>query len=164
MGSETQIQIGELCHWSEARRVETKHGPRDLRKAVPSEDFWKAWESDKQTLKDAGVSVSRDRKTGEWEACWWLPATNTTVRKLERLALNAHHRGVRFTEFWPTIANAVKELEPWNKAAYHRLHDRLMHLTICGNLDGQHAIGDLDIDPWILDDQNDSANNLPGNL
>ena len=79
--TQTQIQIAELCHWSEARRVETKHGPRNLRKAVPSEDFWAAWESDKQSLKDAGISIGRDRKTGEWEACWWLPVPKTEKRQ-----------------------------------------------------------------------------------
>lgn len=68
-----QIKIEELANWGTPKRVETRQGPKMLRKASPSQGFWEAWRSDKATLKEAGVSCGKDNRTGQWEACWWLP-------------------------------------------------------------------------------------------
>lgn len=79
--------------------------------------------------------------------------TTKEVQHLERAAVAAHRDGQSFATFWPTVAKAVEEQHPWNRAAFHRLHDRLMHLVICGNSDGQYAAGDADATPaWERDD------------
>lgn len=65
------IELEKLVNWSEAKRVNTKHGPRLLRKGHTTELFWDAWKQHKQTLKDAGISCGKNTKTGEWEATWW---------------------------------------------------------------------------------------------
>ena len=76
------MKIESLVNWSDPKRVETKHGPRNLRTGRPSNTFWSAWRSDKQTLKDAGVSVGKDR-SGTWEALWWLPISEEEQKASE---------------------------------------------------------------------------------
>ena len=70
---QTTVAIEDLVNWSEPKAVRTKLGPRQLRTAKPTDEFWSAWRSDKQSLKDAGISCSKNRQTGAWEVCWWLP-------------------------------------------------------------------------------------------
>jgi len=66
------VPIDKLAPWSEPKRVETRQGPRMLRTARPTSDFWGAWKADKASLKAAGVSCGKNQG-GEWEARWWLP-------------------------------------------------------------------------------------------
>lgn len=80
--SET-IAIADLAKWSAPKRVETKAGPRMLRTAAPEEAFWNAWRSDKDALRAAGVSCTKNARTGNWEACWWLPLDEAEKSKLE---------------------------------------------------------------------------------
>lgn len=72
MNATETIKFEDLAAWSEAKRVETRNGPRNLRKAAPTELFWTAWRNQKDACKAAGLSVSRNTK-GDWEACWWMP-------------------------------------------------------------------------------------------
>lgn len=67
----TTIDVEALLDWGEPRTVNTRKGERVLRTAKPTEDFWKAWKSDNDALREAGVGCGKDRKTGSWEACWW---------------------------------------------------------------------------------------------
>lgn len=71
--STTTLRVSELVKWSAPRRVSTRQGDRNLRTARATEEFWRAWKSSKDQLKAAGVSCSKDRDTGEWQACWWQP-------------------------------------------------------------------------------------------
>lgn len=63
------MEIAELLDWSAPKRVDTRRGPRMLRKAEPTKAFWAAWRQAKEDLKAAGVSISK--RNGSWEACWW---------------------------------------------------------------------------------------------
>jgi hypothetical protein len=68
------IDIEKLLPWSPAVRLNTKLGHRMLRKAKPNENFSRAWNNGgKDQLKAAGVSWSKDDRTGEWTVCWWQP-------------------------------------------------------------------------------------------
>lgn len=71
--SATIEEVLQAMNWSEARRVETGSGPRMLRKADPNERFSAAWKENKSILKDAGLSWSKDPRTGAWQVCWWTP-------------------------------------------------------------------------------------------
>jgi SNF2 family DNA or RNA helicase len=64
------ITIPDL-QWSQAKEIQTKHGPRMLRTAEPTPAFWDAWRSNKDALKSAGLSCSRDERSGDWKICWW---------------------------------------------------------------------------------------------
>ncbi len=59
----------EYLDWSPSTRVKTRFGERDLRTAPPTASFWKKWHEDKESLKDAGFSVSR--KDEVWQVCHW---------------------------------------------------------------------------------------------
>jgi SNF2 family DNA or RNA helicase len=55
--------------FSKERTVDTSRGARTLKKADPTEEFWKAWRENKDTLKKQGYSVSQYE--GKWSVCVW---------------------------------------------------------------------------------------------
>lgn len=63
--------VASLLPWSEPKRVETKHGPRLLRKSAVTPSFWNAWRDHKEALRSAGISCGKDQRTGQFEALWW---------------------------------------------------------------------------------------------
>jgi hypothetical protein len=65
-----------------------------------------------------------------------------TRQDLERAAVAAHHRSMTWAQFWPDVAQAVTELEPWDNQAYRRIVARLSHLLTCGDVDGMQPAGD----------------------
>lgn len=77
-----------LLPWGPAREVATKRGPRLLAKAAPTEAFWAAWQADGgKALRAAGISLGRDQRTGELEACWWQPLPEAIIsQRAEALA------------------------------------------------------------------------------
>ncbi len=75
--------------WTAPTRVETRNGPRNLRKAHASETFWQLWKADKDALKDSGYSVGKDRNTGAWEVLHWGAIEGQPTRKDEEKAVEA---------------------------------------------------------------------------
>ena len=72
MNTEEAIaQLRALLKWSKPREVPTKRGPRILQDAKPTEEFWSAWRIGREQLSQLGITVGKDRVTGEWEVCWW---------------------------------------------------------------------------------------------
>lgn len=73
------VEIEKLAAWSASKEVLTSNGRRLLRKASPTEAFSAAWKASKampdHPLKSAGVSWSKDKRTGNWECCWWQPVS-----------------------------------------------------------------------------------------
>lgn len=65
------LDIETLLPWGPPKDVDTKAGPRSLRKAAPTESFWAAWRANKDALRSAGISCGRDKTTGDWEVLWW---------------------------------------------------------------------------------------------
>ncbi len=75
------------------------------------------------------------------------------MNSLERLAIDAHHRGETWDEWWAQYGAQVKQAEPYNRLKLRRLVRRLSYLLTCGNTDGQFPPGDEDgIMPWDRDD------------
>jgi SWI/SNF-related matrix-associated actin-dependent regulator 1 of chromatin subfamily A len=62
--------IEKLARWSEPKEVQTKFGPRLMRKAAVTPEFSSAWKTNKEGLKDAGASFSKNQN-GSWELVWW---------------------------------------------------------------------------------------------
>lgn len=79
----TTINLESLVKWSKPKRVETRNGPRDLRTGYPGDEFWSAWRSDKDALKDIGISCGKDRN-GNWEARWWKEIPSEEKEAVER--------------------------------------------------------------------------------
>jgi hypothetical protein len=69
-----------------------------------------------------------------------VPSMAMIRQALERLAVEAHHRGDTWGEFWPGVAAAVGQTEPWDNVAYRRLVARLSHLLTCGDTGGMVPI------------------------
>lgn len=67
------VDLEKIVKWSPAFEVQTKNGPRMLRKAEPNEDFWNAWRASKDQMKAAGISCGKNFESQQWECCWWLP-------------------------------------------------------------------------------------------
>jgi hypothetical protein len=74
----------------------------------------------------------------------------TNEQHLERLALDAHDRGVRWSDFWREHGDQVRAAEPYNLQRFRRLVCRLLALVVSGDTDGQQAVGDDA--PWEADD------------
>jgi DNA helicase-2/ATP-dependent DNA helicase PcrA len=78
--------------WSEGTLIDTRRGPRMLRVASPTANFWGAWKRDKQAIQDLGISVSKHR--GEWEICLWVdPAAEVTETILTAASSTPHIAG-----------------------------------------------------------------------
>jgi hypothetical protein len=67
----TSAEVKHLLNWGPPRSVNTRRGPRLLREAEIVPDFWDVWRNQKDELKEAGVSVSKDDETDQWKALWW---------------------------------------------------------------------------------------------
>lgn len=68
------MQLSDLhmnLEFSEPRQVMTRHGPRMLRTATPTAEFWDVWKDPeyKSLLKNNGFSVVKRDIT--WEVCHW---------------------------------------------------------------------------------------------
>lgn len=55
---------------SEPKIINTSRGERYLTKGTPTPEFWAKWKTEKNNLKEAGYSVSRDAYS-TWELCHW---------------------------------------------------------------------------------------------
>ena len=85
-----EIDVERLVRWGKPKEVSTVHGPRILRKARPTEEFYAAWSNGrKDILKAMGISMGQDRETGTWQVLWWqkLPEA-VLVRSEENLSLS----------------------------------------------------------------------------
>lgn len=81
------LKIADLLPWSKGKRIETRRGPRMLRTATPTEDFWAIWRSDKVTLKEAGISLGKDG--GTWAVKWWEAVALTEKQIADKVVEDA---------------------------------------------------------------------------
>jgi hypothetical protein len=77
------IEIKSMLPWGTGKRVQTARGERIVSTAQPNESFWASYKTNKAALNEAGVSVGKNKKTGEWEVCWWqsLPKEEQEARQ-----------------------------------------------------------------------------------
>jgi SWI/SNF-related matrix-associated actin-dependent regulator 1 of chromatin subfamily A len=83
------VNVEQLARWRKAKEVPTSRGPRVLRTATPTPEFWTVWNANKSALRAAGISCEEHQ--GEWEACWWqeLPAEELLRRQQSLLGSRA---------------------------------------------------------------------------
>ena len=62
---------GIRLNWGSSIFVETRFGPRDLRTAPATPEFWEIWKRNKEALKTAGISCT-PYESGEWCVQWWI--------------------------------------------------------------------------------------------
>jgi hypothetical protein len=73
----------------------------------------------------------------------------TLVQRLERLALDAHRRGVSFADFYEANQEAIRDAV--SRDRFQGFYKRLLCLCLSGDLDGQEPIGS-DECAWERDD------------
>lgn len=73
--------IESLANWSKPKEIQTKYGPRMLRKAAVTETFSAQWKARKEEIKELGASFTRDERSGEWELVWWQKIDAETQAK-----------------------------------------------------------------------------------
>jgi hypothetical protein len=73
------------------------------------------------------------------------------IKALERAARAAHRDGIGWNDFWVTVAEQVRTVAPYDRDAYRRLVERLLHLLTTGEASGQEPAGD--VMPWTVDDE-----------
>ena len=56
--------------WSDPVFRETKRGPRLLRIASATPEFWQRWQQNREGVKAQGMYPTKD-KDGNWEVVWW---------------------------------------------------------------------------------------------
>ena len=61
---------GVGLNWGPAEFIRTASGPRALRTAPATPEFWRVWERNEEALKAVGISCSR-RSSGDWQVEWW---------------------------------------------------------------------------------------------
>jgi len=85
------MEIAALLDWSNPKPVRTKNGPRQLSTAAPTNEFWSLWRSQKDDLRNAGLSVGQNRQSGEWEVCWWFIDTEKIAREETSITASKSH-------------------------------------------------------------------------
>ncbi len=91
MNETAKQELEQLLKWGSPREVNTKNGPRILRKAKPTEPFWSIWRNNdaQRRLKSVGISVGKnDYGDGDWEVCWWQPLSAAVVTE-RKVAIEA---------------------------------------------------------------------------
>ncbi len=77
--------IDKLLRWGKAREVSTKRGPRMVRSAMATEEFWAAWNSNEQELRAAGISVGRDYEDpNKWRVSQWQDVDASILAEREK--------------------------------------------------------------------------------
>jgi hypothetical protein len=78
------IDVSTLLPWSEGRRLDTRNGPKILHEALPTQEFWKLWSSNKDALKMHGVSLNRHYQHGHWVVNWWKDVPKEELEQMQR--------------------------------------------------------------------------------
>ena len=67
---------GIQLNWGPSIFVDTPNGPRDLRTATATPEFWDLWHRNQEALKAAGIFYSREPEG--WEVQWWINVSDAT--------------------------------------------------------------------------------------
>jgi len=108
---ETRIAVETLLEWSAPKEVQTKFGPRLLRKAAPTEAFWIAWRNEQSQLKEQGISLGKTQ-AGVWEVCFWGKLDNA---EQERRQESAELSRAAASDFEPPCPEGLR-FYPFQKA------------------------------------------------
>jgi SWI/SNF-related matrix-associated actin-dependent regulator 1 of chromatin subfamily A len=62
--------VERMAEWSEPKELQTKFGPKIMRKAAVTPAFSAAWKTHKDEIKALGAGFGKDLN-GDWELSWW---------------------------------------------------------------------------------------------
>lgn len=112
MTSITPQLIESLAKWSKPVEVQTKMGPRLLRKAPVSESFSNLYKQQKEAVKKLGAGFSKNNMD-QWELVWWIPLDEEELQRRAQ-SLEAS-RAVSLDQEFPHPHNL--DYMPFQKAA-----------------------------------------------
>ncbi len=75
--------VERLAQWSDPKEVQTKYGPRILRKAAVTERFSEAWKTHKAEIKALGAGFGKTQ-AGDWELSWWQELSSEVKAQREQ--------------------------------------------------------------------------------
>ena len=117
-------------NWSPPEFFETSNGPRVLRIAPPTPEFWEVWNRNKETLKTAGISCSPHPPDDDWRVEWWIDVSNDIcINEGEFYTLS------EVIDFVKQTLDKVSEQSQHNKLQYSStdvywlLHDMLRYVN-----------------------------------
>lgn len=141
------VEIEKLAAWTAPKEVQTKLGRRLLRTAAPTEAFSTAWRASKDALKAAGLSWSKDERSGNWSVCWWQPVSAEQAAK-ENAAIEASRATEADVEI--PVPEGLAYM-PFQKAGIVAMRDRANNLLADEQGLGKtvQAIGLVNCDPTI---------------
>ena len=154
--------------WSPSKFVETCSGPRDLRTAPATQEFWDIWKRNKEALKAAGISCFSHPRGDCW-VTWWIDVSgeDTQVPEDESDILNSDYiilvddiqipEGASYTlseviDFVKQVLDKVSEQSEHSKLQYPStdvywlLHDMLRYVN--RNVPGMFVIRQIQKDTY----------------
>lgn len=72
----------ESLDWSHPKIIETSRGTRQMRVASPTQEFWTAWRSAKESIKSKGINTNRS-PDGIWTVTQWSDIPITLVAQIQ---------------------------------------------------------------------------------
>ncbi len=126
---------GIQLNWGPSVFVNTPQGPRDLRTATATPEFWDIWRWNKEALKAAGISPARE--SGSWKVKWWINVSNPTDARKKNICIpeNKSYTLSEAIDLVKQTLDGVSEQSAQNKLRYSPedvywiLHDMLRYVS-----------------------------------
>jgi SWI/SNF-related matrix-associated actin-dependent regulator 1 of chromatin subfamily A len=81
-------QVERMMSWTGGKVVNTARGPRMLKTARPSSQWWDLWRDHKDKLKALGLGSGKDDR-GNWQVQWWLPVPGAQTSEQVKSSVEA---------------------------------------------------------------------------
>jgi len=72
--------VERMAEWSEPKELQTKFGPKIMRKAAVTPAFSAAWKTNKDEIKAIGAGFGKNLN-GDWELSWWQDISKEVKEK-----------------------------------------------------------------------------------
>ena len=133
---------GARLHWSPAEFVKTSGGPRALRTAPATPEFWRVWKRDEEALRAVGISCSR-RSSGDWQVEWW---NDICIGENKSYTLSEVIDFVKHTLDGVSEHAVEHELRYSSTDLYWLLHDMIRYIN--QNIPGEYFLHPLKKDTY----------------
>lgn len=133
---------GVRLHWSPVEFVKTPGGPRALRTAPATPEFWRVWKRNGEALEAAGISYSR-RSSGDWQVEWW---NDICIDENKSYTLSEVIEAVKQTLDGVSEHSAENKLRYSSTDLYWLLHDMLRYIN--QNVPGEYFLHPLRKDTY----------------
>lgn len=127
---------GIQLNWGPSIFVDTPNGPRDLRAATATPEFWDIWNRSKEALQAVGIFPSNEPEG--WEVQWWINVSDATdvvegnnicIPENKSYTLSEVIDLVKQTLDGVSERSAQNKLRYSSKDVYWLLHDMLRYVS-----------------------------------